>query len=230
MSGVWRIYARSAVFVLAVLFAVGIAGHALPSALPLMLFLTPIFLLATGLLATAPSLAAGGGRFALWVAGAYVFTFGAEAVGVATGTIFGAYAYGPTLGWAWRGVPLVIALNWVLVVNGAVCLAACAVPLGAGRWRRPAIALLAGGIATAFDFIMEPVAIRLDYWHWAGGAIPFQNYAAWFVLAAATATFHPRSVRGACELGTGGRLSSAYLLLQAGFFLALRIVWLLVAG
>ena len=45
MSGVWRIYARSAVFVLAVLFAVGIAGHALPSALPLMLFLTPIYFL-----------------------------------------------------------------------------------------------------------------------------------------------------------------------------------------
>ena len=230
LDGAWRVYGRTAALVLTVLLGVGVAGHLLPATLPLMRRLTPGFTLLTSLMVLAPALAMDGRRFAGWVAGTYAFTFLAEAVGVATGAVFGEYEYGPTLGLAWRGVPLLIAFNWVVVVHGACCAAGRALPQGLVRWRRPAIALLAGGIATAFNFIMEPVAIRLDYWHWAGGAIPFQNYAAWFVLAAATATFHPRSVRGAYELGTGGRLSSAYLLLQAGFFLALRIVWRLGAG
>ncbi|MGD9781577.1 MAG: carotenoid biosynthesis protein [Kiritimatiellia bacterium] len=225
LPGTWRLYARGAALVLAVLYAVGTVGHALPETLPLMLFLTPGFLLATGVLATAPSAAADGRRFALWMAGAYVFTFAAEAVGVATGAVFGEYAYGPTLGWKALDVPVVIAFNWVLAVNGAVCLAEHAVPLRPGRWRRPALVLLAGGIAAAFDFLMEPVAIRLDYWHWAGGAIPLQNYAAWFLLAAAAAAVHPRLARPECAGSTDGNLASAYLLLQAAFFVALRLVW-----
>ena len=225
LPGAWRLYVRSVVFVLAVLFAVGAAGHALPAALPLMLVLTPGFSLLTGALVAAPSLAAGGRRFAAWAAGAYVLTFLVEAAGVATGAIFGSYAYGPTLGWQWAGVPLVIALNWVMVVNGAVCLAGRIVPPRAGAGWKAAMPLLAGLIAAAFDWVMEPVAIRLDYWTWAGGTIPFRNYAAWFVLAAVLAAVHPRRLRTACDLGTHGRLSGIYVGMQAVFFLALRFVW-----
>lgn len=226
LSGGWRVYVRSVVFVLAVLFAVGAAGHAAEPTLPWMLVLTPWFSLLTGLLVAAPSVAAGGWRFGVWVAAAYAFTFLAEAAGVATGAVFGEYAYGPTLGWAWRGVPLIIAFNWVMVVNGAVFLAGRALPPGLGGWRRPVIVLLAGAIAAAFDFIMEPVAIRLDYWHWAGdGSIPFRNYAAWFVLAAVAASVHPRQFRPSCDLGTTGRLAGTYVAMQAAFFLALRMIW-----
>lgn len=218
-------YVRAVVFVLAVLFGVGAAGHALPAALPLMLALTPGFSLLTGALVVAPSLAAGGWRFAAWVAGAYALTFLVEAAGVATGAIFGDYAYGPTLGWKCAGVPLIIAFNWVMVVNGAVCIAGRIVPPRAGVGRKVAIPLLAGLIAAAFDFLMEPVAIRLDYWTWAGGTIPFRNYAAWFVLAAVLAAFHPRQLRIACDLGTHGRLAGIYVGMQAIFFGALRILW-----
>ena len=225
LPGAWRLYVRAVVFVLAVLFAVGAAGHALPAALPLMLVLTPGFSLLTGALVAAPSLAAGGRRFAAWVAGAYVLTFLVEAAGVATGAIFGDYVYGPTLGWKCAGVPLIIALNWVLVVNGAVCLAGRILPPRAGIWRSVAMPLLAGLIAAAFDWVMEPVAIRLDYWTWAGGTIPFRNYAAWFVLAAVLAAVHPRQLRTACDLGTHGRLAGIYVGMQAVFFLTLRFVW-----
>ena len=30
---------------------------------------------------------------------------------------------------------------------------------------------------------LEPVAIRLDMWSWAGGNPPLQNYIAWFVVS-----------------------------------------------
>ncbi|MGD9613328.1 MAG: carotenoid biosynthesis protein [Kiritimatiellia bacterium] len=225
LPGAWRLYARAAALVLAVLYAVGTVGHALPETLPFMLLLTPGFLLATGLLAVAPSVAAGDGRFALWMAGAYVVTFAAEAAGVATGAVFGEYVYGPTLGWQALDVPLIIAFNWVMVVNGAVCIAGRIVPPRAGVGPKAAMPLLAGLIAAAFDFLMEPVAIRLDYWTWAGGTIPLQNYAAWFVLAAVLAAVHPRRLRTACDLGTHGLLAGIYVGMQAIFFLALRIVW-----
>ncbi len=218
-------YARAVAFVLAVLFAVGAAGHVVAQTLPWMLVLTPGFLLLTSVAVAVPSLATGGRRFALWAAGAYALTFAAEAVGVATGAVFGEYVYGPTLGWKAWDVPVIIAFNWVMVVNGAICLAGRILPsrADAGRWL--ALPLLAGAISAAFDWIMEPVAIRLDYWTWAGGNIPLQNYAAWFVLAAALAAFHPRQLQRTCELGTTGRLAGLYVVMQAAFFGAMRIVW-----
>ncbi len=218
-------YARATAFVLAVLFAVGAAGHVVAQTLPWMLALTPGFLLLTGVLAAAPSLAADGRRFARWTAGAYALTFAAEAVGVATGAVFGEYVYGPTLGWKVLDVPVIIAFNWVMVVNGAVCIALRIGRFGAGGRRWLALPLLAGAISAAFDWVMEPVAIRLDYWTWAGGTIPLQNYAAWFVLAAVLAAVHPRQLQRACELGTTGRLAGIYVLLQAAFFGALRLFW-----
>ena len=218
-------YARAMAFVLAVLFAVGTAGHLVAHTLPWMLVLTPGFLLLTSGAVAVPSLAADGRRFALWAAGAYALTFAAEAVGVATGAVFGEYVYGSTLGWQAWDVPVIIAFNWVMVVNGAICIAGRILSLRAAPGRRIALPLLAGAIAAAFDWVMEPVAIRLDYWTWAGGGIPLQNYAAWFVLATVLAAVHPRQLQRACELGTTGRLAGLYVVLQAGFFGALRLIW-----
>lgn len=54
-------------------------------------------------------------RLFYWLAAAYVFTFVMEAIGVATGAIFGEYHYGPTMWFQWLGVPFVIALNWCVL-------------------------------------------------------------------------------------------------------------------
>ena len=218
-------YGRSTAVLLAVLYMVGVAGHAHELTLPVMIWMTPVFICLTAALATAPSVAAGRGRFAWWLAGTYAFTFAAEAVGVATGAVFGTYEYGPVLGWAWLGVPLVIAFNWATVVNGSVWLAGRLVSAGGGAGRRLAIVLLAGGVAMAFDYIMEPVAVRLDYWRWAGEVIPLQNYAAWFALAALAALGHPYAAPGAGRGRSDGRLAGFFVLVQGGFFLALRVVW-----
>ena len=219
----WRGYGLVATLVLVVLFTVGAVGHAIPVVLPMMLFVTPVFLLLTGVLVVVPLLVTGGWRCALWLMGAYVFTFFTEVVGVATGVIFGEYTYGKTLGWAWLGVPLIIAFNWVMVVNGAVLLA----KYGRNSCRQTAaVALLAGGLAAAFDFVMEPVAVRLDYWTWANGVIPLQNYGAWFVIGALVAFFHPWRLRSLGDIGPAGRLAVVYVVMQAVFFGVLRLLWL----
>ncbi len=221
----WPVYGKAAAAVLAILMAVGTVGHLQPGTLPLMLKLTPGFGLLTGLVVLAQALARDGWKFAAWVAGTYVFTFAAEAAGVATGAIFGTYTYGPVLGPAWRGVPLLIAFNWVVVVHGACCVAGRRLPPGTSRWRRPALALLAGAACAAFDFLMEPVAVRLDYWRWAGGAIPLQNYAAWFTVATLAGLFHPAGAGRERAGNASGRLAGFYLGLQAVFFLVLQWGW-----
>ena len=226
LSEFWRRYVRIMTVVLIALFTVGFAGHLFPATASWMSWLTPFFLLSTGLGVAAPVVAGGGRPVVLWMVAGYGFTFWMEAVGVATGAVFGEYTYGPTLGWAWRGVPLIIAFNWVMVVNGAIRFAAWVVPAEAGAWRRPLVVLLSAGGATLFDFIMEPVAIRLDYWSWTQGPIPLQNYAAWFGLAALLAIVHPCSRRVACATpGVAGKLSIFYVGLQALFFAAMQGVW-----
>ena len=224
LSIFWLIYGRTAAVVMVCMYAVGTAGHLIPATLPLMLILTPGFLLALGALVAAPAVAASGWRFVLWAAGTYACTFLAEAAGVATGAVFGEYEYGPTLGWAWRGVPLVIAFNWVLVVYGSYGLARRGLQAGGPARGRLTTALLVGLLATAFDFLMEPVAMRLDYWRWPGDRVPLQNYAAWFAIAAAAAAVHPRDRTGS-PTDHAARLAGLYVLVQAVFFLVLRVVW-----
>jgi putative membrane protein len=200
---------------LAIMYAVGVIGHLIPATRQLMLRLTPFVLLLLG----APPLALAflraerreRRRLAAWAVVTYLLTFALEAIGVATGLVFGAYSYGQTLGARLFSVPVVIGFNWLLVVAGSVAAvdrAVAAISLGRRRRRaadRPDLPtaspsgtgcgllpaavgpVLAGLLTVLFDWVMEPVAIRLDYWRWAGGAIPIQNYVAWFLIAAAAA-------------------------------------------
>jgi bisanhydrobacterioruberin hydratase len=223
-------YIKTTAIVLVILYAVGTAAHLYQPTLGLMTAMTPWFLLLCGMAVIWPSIKTGSKRFLLWGTGVYVLTFFLEALGVATGLVFGEYIYGPTLGLAAFGVPVVIAFNWAVVVYGAVRMA--------GRRKRSDFmtAVMTGAVATMFDWIMEPVAIRLDYWNWAGGNIPLQNYLAWFVIATASAFAYlklvsPASQRNARDSADGdradgaGSLAGFYVLVQAGFFAALRLGW-----
>lgn len=225
LPGAWRIYVRAVAFGLVVMFTMGAAGHLIPSALPWMLRVTAGFTVLTSLLVIAPSVAAGGWRFVLWAAAAYGFTLLLDLAGASSGAVFGHYTYGKTLGWKWHGVPLLTAANWMMVLNGAVCVAGRVIPPEADKWRRPAVALLAGLILVVFDLLMEPVASRLDYWRWAEGAAPVQNYVVIFIAAVLFAAFHPRQNQTACDLGTAGRLAGIYVGLQMAFCLVLLAGW-----
>lgn len=48
LPGSWRLYGRVVAFVLVAMYAVGAAGHLLPTERPRMLFMTPVFLLFMG--------------------------------------------------------------------------------------------------------------------------------------------------------------------------------------
>lgn len=108
----------------------------------------------------------------------YVTSFVIEMLGTNTGLIFGEYAYGKTLGFKLWNTPLLIGVNWFILVYSMGCLLS--------RYRIHNSLLFAGIGATALvmlDMLIEPIAMRFDYWQWAGNKIPLQNYVAWWLVA-----------------------------------------------
>lgn len=169
---------RGIALIYADFYLMGFLFHIIPATRPLMDLLTPWVLTAGGLILLFLLRRGVERRFYLIFPAVYVITFLLEHIGVTTGLVFGPYGYGPTLGLALLGVPLVIGFNWALIVFGLYNGLERAFP----RFRAAA-PLLTGAGAVLFDYIMEPVAIHLDYWTWEGGVIPPRNYAAWFLIA-----------------------------------------------
>lgn len=100
-----------------------------------------------------------------------------EWIGVHTGILFGNYGYGEALGWKIDGIPLIIGLNWFnIVLASTAIIGRLPIPLALK-------AIGAGLLAMGLDILIEPVAIKLDYWSWGGGEIPIFNYVCWFAFS-----------------------------------------------
>jgi putative membrane protein len=116
-------------------------------------------------------------RWAVWFTIVALAGYWVEVLGIKTGLVFGEYEYGSNLGLKVLGVPLIIGLNWAVLV---IATAALVYKLKLNNWLKAAIAAT---LMVAYDILLEPVAIRFDFWTWAGGSIPLQNYIAWWVIA-----------------------------------------------
>lgn len=159
--------------VIVALYGVGLIGLSIPEYRFLFQSLTPAQLLITlvvvlffhrGWTESFPIF----GALAFWIG------FGAELIGIHTGLLFGDYVYGPTLGPKLWEVPLVIGINWFILVylTGSVFSKSITNDVYA--------ALIGATAMTAFDYVMEPVASALDMWYWKFDLIPFENYLGWF--------------------------------------------------
>lgn len=101
-----------------------------------------------------------------------------EMIGVNTGLLFGAYTYGEPLGFKILDTPVLIGVNWFLLSFSSYGLLKSLIDQ---QWLR----ILAGAtLMTALDYLIEPVAIALDFWSWEAVDVPPQNYLMWFVTAA----------------------------------------------
>lgn len=108
-----------------------------------------------------------------------------EVIGVKTGVIFGRYYYGNTLGFKVIGVPLVIGLNWFIVIFSVGGLLRSIL-----KSKKVLRTVLGAFILVGLDYLIEPVAIKLDYWTWENNIIPFQNYIGWFFVSLVMMTFY----------------------------------------
>ncbi|MGV3541421.1 MAG: carotenoid biosynthesis protein [Rufibacter sp.] len=115
--------------------------------------------------------------FLLFAVVTWAVGFGVEWLGVSTGLLFGNYQYGPTLGWQLFEIPLLIGVNWLMLVysSGHV------VQRMARHWLVKS--LLGALIMVLLDFFIEPIAVQFDFWSWKNNEIPFSNFLGWFGVA-----------------------------------------------
>lgn len=162
--------------VIVALYGVGAVGLSLPAYQEYFQLLTPAQLLLT------LGLILGFHRgwtdtFPIFAAAAFWIGFGAELIGIHTGYLFGDYVYGPTLGPKLWEVPIVIGVNWFVLVylTGTV--------FSKTTDNDYYAALIGATSMTVIDYIMEPVAVALDMWYWKFEIIPPGNYFGWFGVA-----------------------------------------------
>lgn len=112
--------------------------------------------------------------FILFIAACYLIGITVEMIGVNTGLPFGDYRYGSSLGIEVLGTPLLIGLNWVLLIYCTGALAERVISI-------PWVKIWIGSILMVFiDLWMEPVAPGLDFWSFENGYAPVINFVGWF--------------------------------------------------
>lgn len=135
-----------------------------------------------------------------------------ELAGIKTGLVFGQYSYGATLGPKLFGVPVIIGLNWLLVMY---CVASLTDTLKISVVSK---VILASLLAVAIDWLIEPVAMHFDFWNWKNGVVPFQNYVGWLITAIIMQTiYHMLKVKAE------NKLALPYYFIQLFFFLVLNL-------
>lgn len=166
--------------------------------------------------------------FWLFAVSAMLVGFASEVVGVNTGWLFGNYNYGDVLGFKWKEVPLIIGVNWFIVVfcSGITIhtlLKKLTLPLaGTAAQPKPAMQALSvitdgATLAVAFDWLIEPVAIDLGFWRWQNGEVPLFNYASWFFISLLLMIVFRLS-----PFEKRNKFAIHLLLIQVMFFLILR--------
>lgn len=159
---------------------------------------------------------------------AFLTGMGTEMIGVNTGRLFGSYHYGNVLGAKLNGVPFLIGLNWFVVI---FCSASIMQQIHewskkkltkAGAEMPPKMATLSlvidgAVLATFFDWIMEPVAMKLGYWQWKNAVVPMYNYTCWFLISVVLLAIFRRFFK----LGSN-HFAVHLFIIQTLFFLALR--------
>lgn len=139
--------------------------------------------------------------------------FQASLLGVNTGKIFGPYSYGASLGWQVVHTPVIMGFYWLLLIY--------TVQVTIGKFNiRPIWNSVAGAaLIAALDYIIEPVAMKFDFWQWQDGIIPVQNYVAWasvsFLILWYANRINPKKEN---------KLAIPLLIIESIFFLTLNII------
>ena len=159
----------------------------------------------------------------------FIVGFLSEVVGVNTGLLFGEYHYSKILGIQLFQVPILIAVNWFIIIYcsgiGTHVLLNKVINRVAKDYNEPSLKLKAmsvifdgASLAVLFDWLMEPVAIKLGFWTWGGdGSVPFYNYFCWLLISILLLT-----VFNFFNFRKENKFAVNLLLTQALFFLILR--------
>lgn len=167
--------------------------------------------------------------FYLFLIVCFIGGIGVEIIGINTTLLFGDYTYGNVLGFKVQNVPLLIGINWFIIIYCSgisiqTLLMKAINRISTDTGKEPmalkALSVIIDGatLAVFFDWLMEPVAVKLGYWMWNGdGSIPVFNYLCWFAVSILFLTvFH------FAKFNKRNKFAVNLLLIQLMFFLILR--------
>jgi putative membrane protein len=167
---------RNLILVLVILHLVGIVGILIPQTRNLVLPLSAINLF-LGFIVILLSERKNFTGLLVFSLIAFLIGYGSELIGVHTGALFGNYWYGDNLGLKLMEVPLIIGINWGVL---AITSASITQKFMDNIFIKIGVNSL---LMVFFDFVMEPVAMKSDFWSWENDVIPLYNYVCWFFVA-----------------------------------------------
>mgnify|MGYP001045522663 CR=1 FL=1 len=201
-----------AILLLLLFYTVGLFGLQFESTKELFLKITPFNLLLTmGLVLWVHNKR--NTEFAIVTALIILTGYFIELAGVHTGRLFGVYTYGKGLGFQLFSVPLIIGVNWFILsyaVRGTM------IQFFRNIWVQIILGAL---IMVGLDYVMEPVAIKLDFWAWEKQNIPIENYLMWFAVA-----LFMQFILSVWAKKMNKRISMALLVIQFFFFGILNLL------
>ncbi|MFO8087418.1 MAG: carotenoid biosynthesis protein, partial [Bacteroidales bacterium] len=117
-----------------------------------------------------------------------------------------------TLGPKLMETPLIIGVNWLMLVYMVFAITQ--------KMNMNFFTQVISGtfMLLMYDFLLEPVAIQLDFWSWGGTGIPVQNYLAWIVISAVFI-----GIWRAMKVKIENSVASGLFIIQLVFFLLLNI-------
>lgn len=174
--------------ILVVIFSVGLIGHIF--IIDLMKLLTPVTLILVNSLVLFTFLKNQNDiirkKSIIVLSLIFLVTLAIEIIGEKTGVIFGRYLYYDVLSYGVIeifNVPLLIGYLWVMVILSATA-------LSQRITQNDFLQIPVTGLITvAFDYVLEPIAMRLGYWGWIDKfgfsvlEVPLENYLAWFIIS-----------------------------------------------
>jgi len=164
------------VFFFIIFYSVGIAGLLFPPTFNLFVRLIPLALLLSTIAVLFFHTQYNRKTWMIFAV-IYIFGYGIEVAGVNTKLIFGHYTYDHGLGVFLFNTPLIIGINWLLLVYISVSITE---KLQVNKWLQ---IILASFMLVAYDLILEQMAPLLKMWHWKEETVPVKNYIAWFFVA-----------------------------------------------
>jgi len=214
LTAVWNYLGKKEIEIklfIPIFYAVGVVGMLVPELMPLFIKLVPFALILSFLTLTVFHQDRKQKSVFVFLA-IYILGFAIEVIGVNTGSVFGEYAYGNSLGIKLLNTPIIIGLNWLLLVY--------ITSSTFEQFKMPNLAkiVLASALMVGYDFILEQVAPKLDMWQFTDDNVPFQNYLAWFLFSLIL-----HSLIKLFRINTQNRLSSIVLISQFVFFLVLAL-------
>jgi len=102
-----------------------------------------------------------------------------EFLGVNYDLFFGSYEYGNNLGYKIGGVPIIMSVNWLVLIFLAGSFTEKIIPNPL-----PLKVLFAALLMVFLDIFLEICAPKLDYWKFNEEVVPISNYNSWFIISA----------------------------------------------